>query len=149
MKRKTFLLSALVGIMSLSTGFAVADDNMKSMGSSDSTMQMHDQDQIYGSQLMTEEERTEYRSKMRSAQTAKEREDIRNEHHQEMQDRAREQGVTLPATPPAHGGMGEGMGGMGTDSGERGAGSTGTGGMGTRGSGTGTGGSGVGSGGGM
>ena len=89
MKRITFLLFALVGIMSLSTGFAVADDNMKSTGSNDSSMQMQSQDQVYGSQLMTEEERTEYRSKLRSAQTAKEREDSRIEHQQKIQDRAR------------------------------------------------------------
>ena len=54
---------------------------------------------IYGSQLMTPEERTAYRDKMRSAKTAKEREEIREEHHKEMQARAKERGVTLPDKP--------------------------------------------------
>lgn len=54
---------------------------------------------IYGSQMMTPEERTAYRDKIRNAKTAKEREEIRDEHHKEMQARAKERGVTLPDKP--------------------------------------------------
>ncbi len=69
---------------------------------------------IYGWQLMTPEERNEYRQRMRTAKTAEEREQIRAEHHEEMQKRAEARGVTLPDAPAARGGgmMGPG-GGMG------------------------------------
>lgn len=69
-------------------------------------------EKIYGSQLMTQEERNEFRDRMGNAQTAEERERIRSEHHAEMQERARERGVTLPDMPPARG-MGQGPRGMG------------------------------------
>lgn len=71
-------------------------------------------EQVYGSQLMTQEERSAYRMKMRSAKNQDEREQIRLEHHKQMQERAKEKGVTLPEDPPARGGgMGPGGGGMG------------------------------------
>ncbi len=67
---------------------------------------------IYGYQLMTPQERNEYRAKMRAAKTAEEREAIRAEHHAAMSARAKERGVTLPEQPPARGGgMGPGGGG--------------------------------------
>lgn len=50
---------------------------------------------IYGYQLMTERERTEFRERVRAAGTEQEREQIRNEHHEQMQVRATERGVTL------------------------------------------------------
>ena len=86
--------------------------------------------QVYGSLLMTEQERNEYRNKIRAAKTAKERELIRHEHHQLMTKRAKKQGVTLPDEPPAmgsHRGMesGAGMGprdGMGSGGGAGGRG---------------------------
>jgi len=59
---------------------------------------------IYGSQLMTNQERIEHRNKMQAAKTAEEREQVRLQHHEQMQLRAKEQGVTLPDTPPAQGG---------------------------------------------
>lgn len=72
-----------------------------------------EQDRIYGRQMMTSEEITEYRNTMRAAKTAEEREKIREEHHQKMVARAKERGVTLPDEPPARPGrMGPG-GGMG------------------------------------
>ncbi len=63
---------------------------------------------------MTPEEMAEHRAKMRSLQTNEEREAYRLEHHQMMQERAREQGVTLPDEPPTAGRQGGGMG-MGRD----------------------------------
>lgn len=66
---------------------------------------------IFGSQLMTQQERVEQRTRMLSAKTAAEREQIRAEHHEKMQKRAAEQGVTLPAEVPQRGaGAGRGMG---------------------------------------
>lgn len=50
---------------------------------------------IYGYQLMTERERSEYRDRMRSAATDQDRERLRSEHHEQMQERARERGVSL------------------------------------------------------
>ena len=71
--------------------------------------------QVFGSRLMTEQERVEYRANLDAAKTIEERERIRAEHHQQMLERAREHGVTLPDEPPSGGGGGmrkdNGMGG--------------------------------------
>ncbi len=71
---------------------------------------------VFGSQIMTQEERVEHRDKMRAAKTLEAREQVRTEHHTQMVERARERGVTLPDEPPARGGMGPGSG-MGSGSG--------------------------------
>lgn len=55
---------------------------------------------VYGWQLMTPEERTAYRNKMRAAKTPEEKAKIRAEHHKEMQQRAKDRGMTLPEPPP-------------------------------------------------
>jgi len=77
---------------------------------------------IYGSQMMTQQERLEYRNRMRATNSVEERQQVRAEHHEMMKQRAQERGVTLPDNPPAMGGgmgpgmgggMGPGMGGMG------------------------------------
>jgi hypothetical protein len=76
--------------------------------------------QIYGWQLMTPQERATYQNKMRSLKTQQEREQFRLEHHRLMQQRAQERGLTLPDEPVAPGrgpgggpgpGMGPGAGG--------------------------------------
>lgn len=54
--------------------------------------QIRDQD-IYGWQLMTTQEREEYRARMRAARTLEEREQIRTEHHERMKARAKERGM--------------------------------------------------------
>ena len=71
---------------------------------------------IYGSQLMTQQERNEYRERLRTAKTAEERERIMAENHERMEERAKQRGVTIPDEPPARagrpgGGMGPGGGG--------------------------------------
>jgi hypothetical protein len=76
------------------------------------------QEMIFGSQLMTAQERSEYRQRLMNAQTEEERQQIRAEHHTRMMERAKERGVTLPEEAPAGGmhmgpGMGGGKGGMG------------------------------------
>lgn len=88
---------------------------------------------IYGQQLMSEQERAEHREKMRSLRTEQEREAYRQEHHERMQQRAEERGVTLPDEPGQRGkgmnqsqqkkgmGQGKGMGhekGRGMDKGQ-------------------------------
>ena len=72
------------------------------------------EEQVYGYQLMTEQERIEHRTKMQSLKTMEERNRYRLEHHKLMEQRAREQGVTLPEAPLPRGmGGGPGMGGGG------------------------------------
>jgi hypothetical protein len=86
-------------------------------------VQAQKQEQIYGSQLMTQQERNEYQAKMRATKTAQEREQLRLEHHKQMQVRAKERGVSLPDEPPMHGkGMGPGAGKCGGPGGGMGSG---------------------------
>jgi hypothetical protein len=82
------------------------------------------QQPIYGSQLMTQQERLEYRQRIRGAKTQAERQRIRSEHHAQMQERARQKGITLPGMGPGQGmGQGRGMGpGSGTGGGAGGPG---------------------------
>ncbi len=49
-----------------------------------------------GQQLMTTDERTAMRDKMRAAATPEERQQIAGANHTEMQKRAQEHGITLP-----------------------------------------------------
>jgi hypothetical protein len=78
---------------------------------------------VYGRELMSEQEMTEHRSRMRNLSTEQEREMYRLEHHRQMQERARAQGKVLPDEPGPQGrGMGQGGGrgpggGMGPGSG--------------------------------
>jgi hypothetical protein len=65
--------------------------------------QAQSQVQIYGSQMMTAAERTEYQSKMRAFKTDKERDAFRLDHHENMKARAAEKGVTLPDKPQGAG----------------------------------------------
>lgn len=61
------------------------------------------EDTVYGWQLMSQQERIEYRAKMRSLKTAQERETFRIQHHERMKERAKAQGVTLPEEPMPQG----------------------------------------------
>ena len=72
------------------------------------------QPRVYGWQLMTEQEKADFRAKMRSLKTAEERQAFRRQHHEEMKARAKERGVSLPDEPSMRGprgggGMGKGM----------------------------------------
>lgn len=103
MQKSKFVLSALTIAMCMTLGINV------SVASDQAQVQQKTQDKaqkpelIYGSQLMTAQERTEYRAKMRSLKTKEEREALRREHHQQMQERAKAKGKTLPDMPPAQG----------------------------------------------
>ena len=115
MSKKLWLLPLAVGVMSISP-LVVGQDQTRQQDQ----VRTQDQEQVYGSQLMTQEERMAYRTKMRAAKTQEERERVRAEHHEQMKVRAKERGVTLPDEPPARGGgmspgggMGPGGGGMG------------------------------------
>ena len=72
------------------------------------------QEQVYGSQLMKEQERHEYSKRMGNATTEAQREQIRAEHHAQMEIRAKERGVKLHDMPPKGAkAQGHGPGGMG------------------------------------
>lgn len=77
------------------------------------TISIFAEDQVYGWQLMSEQERAEHRTKMQSMKTAQERERYRHEHHKKMEQRAKEQGRTLPDMPQSRGGGMSGGGGGG------------------------------------
>ena len=117
MLKKMVVLAVATGTLALSLGIAIAADQDRSQ------QQIQTQEQIYGSQMMTPQEREAYRLKMRAAKTVEEREQIRKEHHERMKTLAKERGITLPDEPPARGGgmgPGSGMGpggGMGPGSG--------------------------------
>jgi hypothetical protein len=51
---------------------------------------------IYGSDLMSEEERTQYRSRLNNAKSDEEKTQLRAEHQLEIQNRARERGLPIP-----------------------------------------------------
>ncbi|OIP18803.1 MAG: hypothetical protein AUK53_00800 [Betaproteobacteria bacterium CG2_30_59_46] len=111
MSKKLWLLPLAVGMMAMSPLVVGEEPAQKQVKQQE---QQEQQEQVYGSQLMTQEERVAYRARMRGAKTPEEREKIRAEHHEQMRARAKERGVTLPDMPPAMGGgMGSGGGGMG------------------------------------
>ena len=93
MTRREFLWPMLATLVYISTGSLWADE------------------QVYGSQLMTERERNNYRNELRSAKNEQEREQIRKEHHKRMKVRAEKRGLSMPDEPPVRGGgMGSGRG---------------------------------------
>ena len=89
---KKLALSALAGALILGAGLAQAADQAKDQVKDQTQDRTRSQDQIYGSQLMTEQERVEHRATMRSLKTAQEREAYQLEHHKRMQERAKEKG---------------------------------------------------------
>ncbi len=112
MKRVSMLVFSLGAVLVMPAHAAdQARDRVQATGQS----QVQDREQVYGSELMTSQERYEYHNRMRALKTEQEREAFRLEHHTLMQERAKAQGKTLPAMPPA--GMGPGMMGPGMGSG--------------------------------
>ena len=116
MKKRLLIVSALATALTLQSGFILAGtaaDNLALTATNPATgqegAQLAEQEQIYGVQLMTPQERAEFRTKMSAAKTVEEREQIRKENHQAMQERAKSHGLTLPEKPPAGMGQGGGM----------------------------------------
>jgi hypothetical protein len=68
-----------------------------------------------GSELLTSQEQVEYRQRMRGMLSVGERDQIRRHYEALIQQRAKEQGVTLPGPPQT--GPGQGAGAKGPDSG--------------------------------
>ena len=115
MFNRQLALTTLAGSLIVATGMVSAADEVKTRAQDQTQDQTRTrlQDQIYGSQLMTEQERLEHRNRMRSFKTEEERNAYRLEHHNRMQERAKAKGVTLPDEPPMRGGP-MGSGGMGS-----------------------------------
>ena len=112
MKRTLIYTAVAAALLPAMVSVANAADQDKDQTRNQDRRQNQDQARdtpIYGSQLMTPQERNEYGARMRAAKTAEEREQIRKEHHEQMKTRAKEKGVALPDEPPARG-MGGGMG---------------------------------------
>lgn len=93
MNRRTFNRSALGALAALLAGPALLRAQ---------------EEEIYGRQLMTQEEIREHRRSMQELR-GEEREAYRQQHHERMTERARERGVELPDTPRGPGaGRGDG-----------------------------------------
>ena len=99
MCKKLLAISALAALWLAAAGFASAADQARTPQGG----QPAQKEFIYGSQLMSEQERAEHRSRMLSAKSAEEQEQIRREHHEQMKLRAEARGMTLPEEPPARG----------------------------------------------
>jgi 1,2-phenylacetyl-CoA epoxidase catalytic subunit len=113
MKRTFIYSTAIVALFSTAAPVAGATDKTRDQG------HLQAQDRVYGSQLMTQQERNEYGALMNAARTGKERDQIRQAHQEQMKERAKQRGVTLPDEAPAYGksqdmGSGGGMGGPGS-----------------------------------
>lgn len=128
--KRTLMISVLASAFSLSTSCVFAADPP-----------------AYGSQMMTQQERTEHRDQMRNATSYEEKEKIRSEQHEKMKEKAKEQGINMPDKPPAGSRMSPSGNGMGPGS-NGGMGSGMMGGPGPAGNGVGPGGYGMGVGGG-
>lgn len=91
-KRVTFLVFIVSSIGQLPT-ISIGSEQEKVQASEGT------QEQAYGWELMTPEERTAHRDQMRSLKTEEERRAFQTEHHQRMLERAKERGVTLSDAP--------------------------------------------------
>jgi len=126
MKIKNLTLSILAGSIILVAGQTQAQDKTQDKTKDQTQDQTRARDQIYGSQLMTQQERIEHRNNLQNMKTQQERDAYQFEHHKRMQERAKEKGITLPDEPMGRpggrdmrpgSGMGPGGGGMGQGSG--------------------------------
>ena len=92
MNLKTVFAAALAGIALSTSGLALARGPW-----------VANQGNTWGWQLMTPEERIEHQNKMRSFKTYDECKAYQEEHHKQMEARAKEKGVTLPPMGPRYG----------------------------------------------
>lgn len=107
---RLFFVAAVAASLSAGTALAQNQTQTQEQAQPRTQQQMRDRD-IYGYQLMTPQERDAYRERMRNARTLEEREQIRAEHHAQMQARAKERGLALPDQPrPGAGSRGAGGG---------------------------------------
>ena len=110
--KRVMVLALVAGLSAPVAGLYAADqEKAEEATKQESQEQQQERTMIFGWQLMSVEERAQHRAKMRSFKTQEEREAYRKEHHERMQARAREQGLTLPQMPrQGAGGGGRGSG---------------------------------------
>jgi hypothetical protein len=108
MQKSLLATSLLATTWLFAWGSALAADSQSAQQKAriQQEVQIRQTERIYGSQLMSEQERTEHRSRMRAAKSAEALEQVRLEHHEKMKLRAEERGLTLPDEPPVSGGRG-------------------------------------------
>jgi hypothetical protein len=111
MEFRTLSASALACSLMFYGSVTLAADKVQEKAQSRDQTQSRVDEPIFGSQLMTEQERIEHRNRMRSLKTYEEREAFRLEHHKKMLERAKARGVMLPEEPMPRGGMMMGPGG--------------------------------------
>lgn len=92
MKTLTIATVALALTVSLTAGTALARGPWAA-----------NKDNTVGWQLMSPAERTEHQNKMRNLKTYDECKSYQDEHHKQMEARAKEKGLTLPAMGPRYG----------------------------------------------
>ena len=112
MKKLYYFILLIFGVSLFLPSLVMAQDQLRDRDQDAVQQQDRDQlhDQVYGWDLMTAEERMQHRQTMRNMKTQEEREAYRMEHHNMMQERARQRGVTLPPYQPGRGMGGAGMG---------------------------------------
>lgn len=102
-----FIIFAIINLIVLN--FALAEDNTSSKKSEQAQDSVKSQTRgandevVYGWQIMSPQERAAHRTKMRNLKTKSEREAYRQEHHKQMQKRAKQKGVKLPDLPMPRG----------------------------------------------
>ena len=114
MKKLFYFMMLIFSASLFSSSLVMAQDQLRDRDRDQDAVQQQDRDQlrdqVYGWDLMTPEERMQHRQTMRNMKTQEEREAYRMEHHNMMQERARQRGVTLPPYQPGRGMGGAGMG---------------------------------------
>lgn len=95
MTRITVLTAALLASL-IATPALAQQGQGKGMGGGGGCR--YGSDNVAGWKMMTAEERTEHRNKMRSMKSYDECVAYQSEHHKQMEQRAKEKGVSLP--PP-------------------------------------------------
>jgi hypothetical protein len=96
--KRLMMMSALVAILPLSSGFVAAADKAPA----EEKVQTDKHERTHASQLMTRQERDDYRAKQHNAKTAEEKDRVRKEHNDRMKARAKERAAAAkPAAPAA------------------------------------------------
>jgi hypothetical protein len=101
--RQGLLITALTGALVCPVGVVAATDQDPTQQKAQQQIDATTKKTAYGSELLTSEENSQYRAKLRAANTAEERDKVRNEYQALMQERAKERGVTLIDRPARKG----------------------------------------------
>lgn len=95
MKKRTVLKALVLALSVSGAGLVAAQDQLKTQDKDQDRLRDQDGLSIYGYELMTEQERTALRERMRATKTQQERERIWAEHRVPMDARAKERGVAI------------------------------------------------------